>query len=75
MGYGYHEVDRAVLARREILVDTSFGRVQAKQLTRPDGSVQCVPEYEVCRKIADDRGIPLMDVYLQLLLDMSPGRI
>jgi uncharacterized protein (DUF111 family) len=75
IGVRYHEVDRAVLARREILVDTSFGRVQAKQLTRPDGSVQCVPEYEVCRKIAHDRGIPLKDVYLQLLLDMSPGRI
>ncbi len=75
IGVRYHEVDRAVLARREILVKTLFGTLQAKQLTRPDGSVQCVPEYEVCRKIAEERGIPLKDVYAQLLLDMRPGRI
>ncbi|ACN15828.1 conserved hypothetical protein [Desulforapulum autotrophicum HRM2] len=75
IGVRFQEVERAVLARREILVSTTFGMLQAKQITRPDASVQITPEYEVCRKIADERGVPLGDVYAQLLLDMNPGRL
>lgn len=75
IGLRYHAVKRAVLARREILVETTFGTLQAKQITRPDGSVRITPEYEVCRKVADERKVPLGDVYAQLLLDMNPGRL
>jgi hypothetical protein len=75
IGLRYHAVNRAVLARREILVETTFGTLQAKQITRPDGSVRITPEYEVCRKVADERKVPLGDVYAQLLLDMNPGKL
>ena len=35
--------------------DTSFGRIQVKQITKPDGAKVIVPEYEVCRDIAIEK--------------------
>ncbi|MDY0376207.1 MAG: nickel pincer cofactor biosynthesis protein LarC [Desulfobacterium sp.] len=73
IGVRYREETRAVLARQEVLVDTSFGRVQAKEIIRPDKSVALMPEFEVCRGLALDRGMPLIKVYTQLLIDMNPS--
>ena len=73
IGVRYRQETRAVLARNEILVDTSFGRVQAKEIIRPDKSASLTPEFEVCRKIAEDQGMPLIKVYTQLLIDMNPS--
>ncbi len=62
-GVRYYRVGRSTLARQTVSVETVFGPVTAKQITRPDGSVRITPEYESCRKIARDRGIPILDVY------------
>jgi len=74
-GVRYHEMERAFLKRREVFVDTSFGSLAAKEITYPDNSVHIAPEYEVCRRVAHEKNIPLKDVYAQLALDMNKSRI
>jgi uncharacterized protein (TIGR00299 family) protein len=62
-GVRFYESDRYTLARRSIEIDTSFGRIQVKQITKPDGAKVIVPEYEVCRDIAIEKKIPVRVVY------------
>ena len=48
-------------------VDTPYGKIQMKRVTNTDRSIRMVPEYEVCRRIAVDRKIPLRRVYDTLM--------
>ena len=63
LGVRYYESCRQKLKREEILFETSFGPVQVKKISDPSGGVRIVPEYEVCKKIALARQIPLHRVY------------
>ena len=59
IGLRYYPAGRLTLARRAELRETSLGQVQVKVLE--DGRV--APEFESCRQIARERGLPLIDVY------------
>ena len=51
-------------AEREVVqVDTSLGTVQVKVKRLDGANVAVSPEYEDCRLIATDRGMPLQEVY------------
>jgi len=63
LGVRYYESHRQKLKREEILVETSFGPVQVKKILAPSGLVRIIPEFEVCKKIALDRKIPIQRVY------------
>jgi len=63
LGVRYYESHRRKLRRENILVETSFGSVQVKKIRDPCGAVRFVPEFEVCRKIALERQIPVQRVY------------
>jgi len=63
LGVRYYESRRRKIKREEVLVETSFGPVQVKKISDPSGGVRIVPEYEVCKKIALARQIPLQRVY------------
>ncbi len=62
-GVRYYNVQRAVLARKKINVKTTCGMIEAKKIQHPDGSFRIVPEYEVCKKIALKKNIPIRIVY------------
>lgn len=62
-GLRFYKMNRAVLARKNVEIDTPFGKVKAKQITDPTGKARIVPEYDVCRKIALEKNIPIKDVY------------
>jgi hypothetical protein len=62
-GVRYFRADRRILQRQSVEVETRFGKLQAKKITKPDGSTVIVPEYEVCRKIALEKNIPVKSVY------------
>ncbi|MDO9565941.1 MAG: nickel pincer cofactor biosynthesis protein LarC [Candidatus Desulfaltia sp.] len=62
-GVRYYNVERAILAREEIIVKTGYGRIKAKRITDPAGSMRIVPEYEACKKIALEKNIPIRVVY------------
>lgn len=53
-----YEAERAVVE-----VDTSLGRVEVKVKRIGGRDVSVVPEYESCRRIALEKGLPLKDVY------------
>jgi uncharacterized protein (TIGR00299 family) protein len=62
IGVRTHEVRRKTLARESVTVETPFGEVRMK-ISRMHGAVlNATPEYEDCRRIAAQKGIPLKDV-------------
>ncbi len=70
-GVRYYEVRREILEREIKWVDTAFGKVQVKAITRPDGKVQMTPEFDACRDIARERNMPIKDVYERIIKEIS----
>jgi pyridinium-3,5-bisthiocarboxylic acid mononucleotide nickel chelatase len=67
IGIRYSYCERMVLNRAEIMVESPWGKIKAKKIARPDGSVYVQPEYEACKRIADEQGVPLRDIYAKVL--------
>ncbi|KPA11081.1 protein containing DUF111 [Candidatus Magnetomorum sp. HK-1] len=63
IGVRYQVIQRKVLKRQSKLINTSLGDIQAKEITRPDGHIELTPEYESCRKIANENKISIASVY------------
>jgi uncharacterized protein (DUF111 family) len=62
-GVRRHPAERRKLRREFTTVETPFGGVTVK-LGRLDGKVvQAAPEFESCRKVAEQAGVPLKQVY------------
>jgi len=74
-GVRFYDVKRCILEREKITIDTVYGSVQAKRIVSPDGSERVVPEYEVCKKIALEKNIPIRIVYDKItrFLQLEPG--
>ena len=66
-GVRYYSAKRRMLLREPIVVNTSFGEIAAKRLIELDGSARIVPEYEICKKIAIEKKLPLRVVYDTIL--------
>ena len=49
-------------AARGTTVETPWGSVRVKIATAPDGTRNVAPEYEDCRRIANERGVALKHV-------------
>jgi hypothetical protein len=71
LGIRHHQTDRRVLAREEKTVSTSFGRIAVKQIRLPGGRFRLAPEYEVCRKIALQKKLPLREIYDKLIQEIG----
>ncbi len=63
IGVRYYDAGRSILSREHVEIKTAFGDVAVKKIKNPDGSVRVVPEYEVCRRIAMEKDLPLRTVY------------
>ncbi len=66
LGIRYRYSQRKILKREEITVDTQWGKLKAKKIARPDGSFFIQPEYEPCKKIAQEQGLPIKDIYAKV---------
>ncbi len=62
IGLRFRKEERMTLEREAILVSTPWGEIVAKKVQTPKGTV-IYPEYEACRKIAEEKAIPLARVY------------
>jgi uncharacterized protein (TIGR00299 family) protein len=51
------------LGRDRLVVDTRFGPVGVKVARRGDAILNVAPEYQECRRIATEQGVPLKEVY------------
>lgn len=64
LGVRYHAAERFVAERDAVQVTTAaFGRITVKRIRYPHGEVRLVPEYEVCKRIALEKGLALRAVY------------
>ncbi|MBW2107711.1 MAG: nickel pincer cofactor biosynthesis protein LarC, partial [Deltaproteobacteria bacterium] len=70
-GLRYHLVERLKLSRTVESVRTTLGEVKVKVVTDPGQNVHMVPEYEVCRRIAIEKKLPLKVVYERLIKELS----
>jgi pyridinium-3,5-bisthiocarboxylic acid mononucleotide nickel chelatase len=66
LGVRVQTLERRALAREHRTIETAFGPIQVK-LARMDGRVlRGKPEYEDCRRISRERGIPIHEVYAEV---------
>jgi hypothetical protein len=56
------EVDRVAARRWQESIDTPYGPLPVK-VTEYGGHRRLMPEYEACRKMAEEKGLPLIEVY------------
>lgn len=63
IGLRFHAVQRTVLPREVVSVETPYGPVRVKIAVAPDGTRNVAPEYEDCRRAAEAHGVALKLVY------------
>lgn len=62
IGLRFRREARQTLPRQEVRLLSSWGEIAAKKVLTPRG-VAVYPEYEQCRRIAAEQGVPLAEVY------------
>jgi uncharacterized protein (DUF111 family) len=63
LGIREHSVDRHALPRSIHTLQTKYGAVQVKVASFEDGTVKSAPEYEDCRKLAEQHSVAIRIVY------------
>ncbi|HVM95224.1 MAG TPA: nickel pincer cofactor biosynthesis protein LarC [Candidatus Acidoferrales bacterium] len=63
IGVRHRVVERIVLPREIREVQTAYGAVRVKIAKTPDGSVNLAPEYDDCKRLARECGVPIKLVY------------
>ena len=62
IGIRYRFESRTELGREFIEIDTKYGKIKAKKVTN-NGKTYVYPEYESMKKIAEEKNIPLKELY------------
>jgi pyridinium-3,5-bisthiocarboxylic acid mononucleotide nickel chelatase len=73
IGLRIQQIGRRKLHRREVEVQTSFGPVKAKAVIR-DGREIIYPEFEECRRIAEERHLPLPEVFQRIEFELRSDK-
>jgi len=63
LGCRFHAAGRFEAERDSILVETRFGGVRVKRARLDGRSLAATPEFEDCRRLALEHGVPWRDVY------------
>lgn len=71
IGVRYHLCDRMILRREPVVVETSLGRINAKKITTPDGRPRIMPEYDDCKRKAQEHKLPFYQVYERILAESN----
>ncbi|MCP3869492.1 MAG: nickel pincer cofactor biosynthesis protein LarC, partial [Gammaproteobacteria bacterium] len=74
IGLRYYAVERCLLAREVVCIDTAWGEMAIKKVRRPGGKTELIPEYEDCRRVAEEKGIPIREVYDTLTKNTAADR-
>ena len=62
-GIRSHTVDRLKLTRDFVDIQTRWGAVRAKCGYLEGQLIKTVPEYEDCKRLAEQHGVPLREIY------------
>lgn len=63
LGVRSYPVDRLALRREQKEIQTQYGPVRVKIAYQPNGQVNCAPEYDDCKRLAQEKNIALKLVY------------
>lgn len=74
LGIRQIDLQRRILPRSSQTVETRFGPIQVKVITRAGGLQKRLPEYEDCRRIAQETGMPLRQVMREMEQTLNPPR-
>ncbi len=66
IGLRFRKERRWTLPRRAIDIKTKFGQMVAKEVDTPSGT-RIYPEYEECRRLAEEQGISIQQIYHEVL--------
>lgn len=64
LGARKHIVERYFLERHITVVHTAYGEVRVKYSRSGENQMRFAPEYEDCRRLAAQHGVPLQHIYL-----------
>ncbi|HLI33516.1 MAG TPA: nickel pincer cofactor biosynthesis protein LarC [Terriglobia bacterium] len=64
LGARIHEARRLVLDREIVSVETAYGPVRVKVARRDGRVLNAAPEYDDCRRLAEEKSVPLKEVML-----------
>ncbi len=67
MGMRIYEADRKKLSREMVEVDTEYGKISVKLGKIGDEVVKILPEYEDCKRIANEKNIPIIKIHQAVL--------
>ena len=68
LGVRMHRVERLILPREEREVNTQYGLITIKVAFDREGKViNLMPEYESCRQAAEEKKVPLKEVYQEAI--------
>jgi len=62
------------LARKSETIRTEYGEVKIKRSFFKEREVSCKPDFEDCRKIAIEKGIPVKEVYNKIMASIVQSR-
>jgi uncharacterized protein (TIGR00299 family) protein len=74
LGVRMHEAARRILPRYFETVNVGGREVRMKLGTLPDGTQKAAPEYQDCKRIAEQTGRPIRDIMEEALLMFRMGR-
>ncbi len=72
IGVRFYRTDRLKVSRESVEVQTRFGKVSVKVAKTPWND-KAQPEYDDCRKLALERGVPIREVYTEAMKDFERG--
>jgi hypothetical protein len=72
-GVRYYRASRAVLQRSESMLKTRFGNMKVK-IFGSGVNAAVAPEFEECRRVAVLKGVPLKEVYAEVIAAAKRGR-
>ena len=70
-GVRCYTVDRLKLTRDFVDIQTRWGTVRAKCGYLEGQLVKTVPEYEDCKRLAEQHGVPLREIYEEAIRQMG----
>ena len=74
LGIRYYITNRMTLMREYMSVDTEYGPITIKVARRGEEVLSYAPEYEECKRIAEERGVPLKEVQMSAIKSYLDNR-
>ena len=71
-GVRLSSADRVKLRRDFVQVETQWGTIQAKRGYLNGTLIKTVPEYEDCKRLAEQSNVPLRQIYAEALNPLNP---